>query len=237
MVEHVRSRRARSQAAHAREHSHTRHTHATWTRAGTARTCDRTSTAPARTSGTSASMPTCLRPTPRPPAGARGSGPVHTRLPVASRPTASPGARSSQCTLPGAAWTDAPLTCEALTEAQLASAEAEAKTKMKRRVEGDLPYLEVHLLPSQIRSPCMIFPFGITGAVVSFFCACRRQVCHCTSCSRQGAEQVMATPRRQSYGGYLLTQHRFRRYLRCCICSVTSAPTRCPRALAARAAR
>ena len=51
---------------------------------------------------------------------------MHTRLPVA-RPTTSPGARSSQCTLPGAAWTDAPLTCEALTEAQLASAEAEAK--------------------------------------------------------------------------------------------------------------
>ena len=51
----------------------------------------------------------------------------------------------------GAGWTDAPLTCEALTEAQLASAEAEAKTKMKRRVEGDLPYLEVQLRLSQTR--------------------------------------------------------------------------------------
>ena len=39
-----------------------------------------------------------------------------------------------------------------LTEAQLASAGAEAKTKMKRRVEGDLPYLEVQLRLSQIRN-------------------------------------------------------------------------------------
>ena len=71
---------------------------------------------------------------------------------------------------------------------------SQAAKGRKRRVEGELPYLEVRL--GELRITHCYASANFLSLItmprrIAYHDMPYRQVCHCTSCGRQGAEQVL----------------------------------------------